>query len=316
VSAPAYVPVERLTLVAPLGLGLWDPTLGRLVSDGLIVRVFDLATGTPRDATPATANRSGVFVTSHLPGLRDREAIGRDEEYFAAGPARPFLVDVRDTLGRYVPFVLRLTLPTRGFVVPSCMADFVPLESPPASPLSPPALPVFAPLFATPSRPVPAGLTAVRASLVDADTGEPAAFALLVVRDVQDVLSGSPRALAAGIADERGEASAILAYPEPPPAPVVSPPASPPAGFAPTPLARQTWSLRVEVWYERGLPRHAPDRTQAALPDLCDLVRQPAATVLTSTSPPVALPDATLRYGEELVLGAEVGAEKLFIRPV
>ncbi|HKG94979.1 MAG TPA: hypothetical protein VKA84_23890, partial [Gemmatimonadaceae bacterium] len=115
--------------------------------------------------------------------------------------------------------------------------------------------------------------------------------------------------------DARGEVAAIFAYPELPelpPEPVLSPPASPPASPLSSPLsspagarslASRSWTLEVAVRYSRGLHRHPLDSTAGPpLPDLCELLRQPRATIATTMPPP------TLRYGEELLLGAPAGA--------
>ena len=169
-----------------------------------------------------------------------------------------------------------------------------------SSAASPPPPSPYVPLFASPSRPVPAGMTAVRAALKDAATGAAAAYAVLEVR-------ADGQLLARGVADERGEVAAVLAYPE------VSalPPWSPPG--VPTPrlrLADQSWTIDVTVRYRRNLPRVRPDPAQPAVPDLCDVIQQPVATVATS-SPPATLGELVLRYGEELMLAAEAGGELL-----
>jgi hypothetical protein len=148
----------------------------------------------------------------------------------------------------------------------------------------------------------------VRASLTDANTGTPAEFAVLEVRE-------SNRLLGRGIADARGEVAAFFAYPEPIAHPVWSPPHAPPAEQR---LVDQRWKVDVSIRYRRGLRRFAseparpgrvPDPTRPPLADLCDILQQPIAHV-TTTSPPMTVGEQDLRYGEELVLA------ELLIDPV
>ena len=302
-SVPAHVLIEPLTHVTLFGLGLWDAATNRLVSEGMAVRVFRLAGTRPVEPVLARANRRGIFVAHGVPGLRVLEAGTGDDGFWAAlPPPRPFLVEVRDLLERFTPFVVHVGLPVRrggqreGLVVPPCIAELAPLE--PVA--SPPLVPAYVPLFPTAARTVHAGMAAVRATLVDAITGTPAEYAVLEVRE-------SGRVIARGIADARGEVAAVFAYPEPP----AAPPSSPPGPAArPQPLAQQTWDLDISIRYRRDLLRYTPDPVRPPLADLCDVVQQPPAAATTS-SPPTTVAEATLRYGEELVLGGDAGAELL-----
>lgn len=293
--APAYKVIDTLTRVAPLGLGLWDPTLGRLVADGIHVGVHRLAGSRTFDRVPAIANRSGIFVPHDLFG-----GAVFDEHWHpaTASPADHLLVTVRDTLERYLPVALHLDPPREhGFAVPPCLTNLEPIALSAASP--PPPSP-YVPLFASPSRPVPAGMTAVRAVLKDVVTGAAAAYAVLEVR-------ADGQLIARGVADDRGEVAAVFAYPE-----VSAPPPWSPPG-APTPRLRlvdQSWPIDVKVRYRRNLPRVRPDPAQPAVPDLCDVLQQPAVTAVTA-SPPAPLGELVLRYGEELVLAREAGGELL-----
>lgn len=310
-STPAHVVIETLTYVAPFGLGLWDVAAGKLVSEDLEVRVFALSARGAYGPITAIANHSGVFVGQNFPLLRDFEAGAGDAEFWSSlPPSTPYLVEVRDPLRRYTPFVMRVDLPRRGLAVPRCVAALMP---PPPFPPSPPTAPAYVPVFGTAARRVPAGMTAVRATLFDADTGGPAELAVLEVRE-------SGRLIGRGISDARGEVAAVFAYPEPPDAPPASSPVSSPLhspfGASATgaqPLTQQTWALDIALRYQRNLPRYTPDRAKPALADLCEIIEQPLAVV--TSSPPTILSPATLRYGQELVLGAEHGAQ-LFIRPV
>ena len=299
--------VERLTLVTAFGLSLWDPVVGRPVSDGLTVRVHALGTPPPAPPAPAGAlrllaavearpNRSGVFVARGLPGLRAFEEPPAGVDPWAAPPApRPFLAEVRDPAGRYGDFALRLALPApRGLVRAPCGDALWPADAGPPSPPDGPAAgpPARIPLLPAPAYPVPPGMAAVRATLLDAATRAPAAGAVLEVRHLG-------RLLGRAVADARGEVLAVLAYPEPDPPPPLSPPASPPV--PPPPVA---WPLAVAVRWRRDLPRHATDAARPALAELCALLVQPVVPVRVATAPPAPLGAVTLHPGEDLVLGA------------
>jgi hypothetical protein len=121
---------------------------------------------------------------------------------------------VYDPIGRFLPFVMHVDLRDEpGLLVPPCTAAAALTTD-----ASPPEKPAFVPLLNTPARTPPAGTAVVRASLRDGDTGQPAAFAMLEVRE-------AGRAIGRGVADERGEVAVMFAYPEPSALPPWSPPA-------------------------------------------------------------------------------------------
>ena len=303
-TAPAHVKLERVTRVSLLGLGLWDPVSDSLTSEGLTVRVYPLAGGRRGSPVVAHANRRGVFVATSVPGLEVLERGAGDDAFWSTLPAsRPYLIEIRDTSGDFLSAVLHLDLPVpRGLVLATCMGDLAPPEwSTSSPPMSPPS-PTYVPLFSGASRRAPGGMAMVRASLIDAATGAAASFAVLDVSDGSD-----GRLLARAVADERGEVAAIFPYPEVAPL-IESPPSSPPA--SPQPLAKQEWKIDVAVRYARDLARYATDPLMPALPDLCEIVAQPPATIST-TSPPGPLTQALLRYGAELLLGADSGGALL-----
>ena len=305
-TAPAHVVIERFTHMTPFGLGLWDSASGALVSEGLSVRVRALADTQVASTTMATATRSGLFAAHGLQRLRAFES-GSDglEAWAIASPPRPHLVDVRDDTGRFLPFAMHVLLPARGLALPPCVDALWPIELPSPLAHSPVSatVPSYVPLFSTPARVVPAGRAIVRARiLLDRTNGAPAAWAVLELRH-------AGRLLARGIADARGEVAAMFAYPEPPD----PPPTSPGGGAAQTvPLSNQSWPIEITVRHRADLPTY-PAGVRDAVADLCELLQQPTTAVFTS-SPLAPLTEATLRYGEELVLGAPSGAE-LFISP-
>jgi hypothetical protein len=157
-------------------------------------------------------------------------------------------------------------------------------------PPSPPdATPGSVPLFSLPSRLVPAGTAAVRAELVDAETGGPAAWAVLRV-------TASGVDPARGIADRQGRVVVLIPYPEPP-----WHGTSPPAGSSA--LSAQSWPIELSVLYSPGAaspPLPGPEDREP--PDLCAVLTQLPATLATATSPTAPVTTAELVFGRELVL--------------
>jgi hypothetical protein len=302
--------VEELTRVAPFGLGLWDVVARGLVSEGLAVRIAPMIGGRPRELRVAIPNRAGIFVAANLPGMREFESGAGDEAFWASSPPATsrFLVEVRDTAGRFISFVLGVDLPpgSPGPTLPPCVAELGALagelSSPPASP--------YVPLFSAPSRIAPAGMAAVRGTLVDARTGAPASFAVLELR-----YRGRP--IASGVADDRGEVVALFPYPRlsslgAVDSPIVSPSSPPPPM---PPLRDQQWTLEVGVRYSGRVVPLVTDPPRSPLPDLCEIALQPpAASITTTASPPGPLAGETLRYGEELIIAGAAGG-KLLIAP-
>src|SRR5438876_835442 len=109
-TGPGRVVLERVIRIAPFGLGLWDLAAGGLVAEGMEVRVFPLANGRSLSGATAHANRRGVFVAQGIQGLRDFEAgEGVADDWMSAeSPAQAFVVEVRDALGRFTPFVMHV----------------------------------------------------------------------------------------------------------------------------------------------------------------------------------------------------------------
>ena len=305
-TAPAHVVIEEFTHVTPFGIGLWDVVGKGLVSEGLSVRVRALAGTEVASTTMAAATRSGVFAVHGLDRLRAFESGSQGlDSWIVPSPPRPHLIDVRDGAGRFVPFALHILLPVRGLATPPCVDALWPIEvaSPLATSPASAAVPMYVPIFSTPARDTPAGRATVRARiLTDRASEDAAAYAVIELRHAGALL-------ARGIADARGDVVAMFAYPEPPD----PPPTSPGGGSTPpVPLVNQSWPIEVAVRYRADLPSY-PVGAADAVPDLCDVLQQPIIAVFTS-SPIAPLTEATLRYGETLVLGAPSGAE-LFISP-
>lgn len=280
---PAHTLLESVVRPAPIGLRFRDVATGLPVRDGLSVTVTP--TRRPARRIVLDRNGSGVWFAHRFPGIND-EQLGTTEDWTSL--AQPCRIEVADALGRFLPLVLDMDLPVRG------LADWpnwgslpqpplAPLTetdtgvSPPASAVSPDALP----LFSAPGRMAPAPLAEVRAQLAFRDTGAPAAWSLLTVAH-----GGRVRGI--GQADDKGSVVVWFPYPERPrPSLATSPPA----------VTDFRWSLDM-VAYSKALPADV-------LPEfgvVMDQLTRPRDLFASTTSPPELLPSQLMSFGRPLTL--------------
>ena len=288
--------LDRLTQVAPLGLRFRDVVSGTLVGDGLNVRVYPL--GRSMASVPAIANRKGVYVVHHAPGLRTLEGGEGDRKFWDNLPPRKtFVIEVSDEQRRFQPFHFTAQLPLEGIYKWIGAAP----ASPPAS-IPPP--PTSIPLYSSPVRSVPSGMAVLRADLWDASQDAPAAWA--VIEGYLD-----DQLIVRGIADEAGRIALIFPYPAPRSFSVTSPPASsvtsPPQITGPA-LTDQVWPIRLRAKFTSVRPVSSPPDTREPKPELPDLrftLSQPPATIWTNAALTRPLIEVSLRYGRELILKSE-----------
>jgi len=281
--------LEWISIVTPLAVRFRDEATLSFFSDDLSVAVYP--PGTPELKTDGVVNRSGVFVFRNLPGLRDVEHGSGDADFWAANPPQlDFVLEVRDNAGRFLPESLRIKLPQRhplGLGIASPVASPLVLQTGGDT--------AFLPLYSAASRPLPEGMAVLRTELWDADNEEPAAWAMV------EATAGEQRTVA-GLADAGGRVMLPLPYPKPVVA-LGSPLGSPLGGGGP--ITQQSWPVAFTVRYHRRTP--AP-----GVPDLADVLTQPAVTAWQETSLTTPWTSATLRYGRELVL-ASGGSSRLLI---
>lgn len=279
------VALDRVVRFTPFGVRFRDVATGLTVSEGL--ELTEVGSG-----LKAVANRADVFVASGFPGLRDVERPPDGPEPYLVPHAEPppvpgsppstrkFTFELFDTTRRFLGFQFAVHLPAihQGLLGLEC-----------AVPASPPWLPTTdVPLYSAPARVAPGGMATLRAELAEAAGGGPAAHAVLEV-----FTTGGPRFR--GIADETGRVVVIFPYPEP-----TAPVASPPAGTTRA-LSNQTWNIKLAARYAH--PASPPTGPRALPLDICTVLGQPQRPLLAGTSPATPLTQATLAFGQELVLG-------------
>ncbi|HEY6190271.1 MAG TPA: hypothetical protein VIW80_21645 [Pyrinomonadaceae bacterium] len=292
--------LERVTRVAPLGVRFHDAVTGTQVSDGLVVEAYSKAAASGRRRARdevrgrrrAFANRSGVHVLMNVPGLLRFEMGEVAEELWEMSPpgAEPFIIEVEDTLRRYLPFSFETRLPFKGLFV----WEENPL--PPESPLAA-QTPDGLPLFSAPARPTPVGMASIRAELWDETTNEPAAYAMLEARFKGQLLGR-------GVADENGRLLLIVPYPPPAKLPQASPLGGPTSGSgAIPPLTEQEWLIDLTARYG---PNGSPPSPAQKFPDIFTVLSQRKAVLWQDAERTQQLTTAPLKFGRECFVRTEV----------
>lgn len=190
--------IERTTIRTPLGLRFRDAATERPVTDGLSVRVWPAA-GRGRTAY-ATRTRSGAWAAHGLAHLRGYERSGTGRP-----AARPYVVEVRDERGRFVPAQIRVELPPDPADTVRGLYSILetPEDAARASGGDEPPDPACY-LFPSVARERSGGLAAVRADL-RTPTGDAAAHAVLEVSQEEETWFG--------LADEKGRVAVLFPYP-------------------------------------------------------------------------------------------------------
>jgi hypothetical protein len=280
-------PLEITRTFTPLGIRFWDLTQNLPVNDGLLVELRQADSNAP--SVPAALTRSGVYAFFGLPGLYAAEHPGPT----GYGPPRTFryIVTVQDLLGRFLPTVLVYTLDQTG----ALLVNGVPDPTPGAR---------IAQLFSAVTRPVPPGVGAIRANLLDESIGEPAAWAVMTVQ-----VTGEPETWI-GIADEAGRVLVLVPYPILQVLQLGSPP-----GTGQGNITSQSWPVSITVQYSPSqLSYPAADFADTRwpwtdTPSLKDiLTNQNTASIWTDPSNSVTQLNGNLNFGQELVLRSLSGS--------
>lgn len=273
--------LEEISIFAPLGIRFWDPVMDRTITDGLDVRAWP--TVGPRRVTRGFRTRSGAFAFQSLPGLRGLERSFDDDGPSASIPdGRPFVIEVRDTADRFLPVAFQVTLPLpyRGLFLNGATG------SPPLS------TPAGVPLFSAPTRSKAEMLSAIRGTLIDADTGNPAAYAR-----VRATLEGVRSWY--GFADEAGRFAVIMPTP-----PLIEGFGGSPGSFGfGGPMGERTFDLLIEVFYE---PSRLVELPGTAVPEYRSLLAQRQGAMWLVPPNPSDLPDpdrlVTVDVGQTVIL--------------
>lgn len=275
---------EKMILTAPLGLRFWDAASASMLIEGLSVTVY--AQNQPQQCVKAYMTPHGVYALRDLPGMRAIK-YGQGGADFqnnseVTPAAKPFIVEVVDTWpeARFLPFSFSLLLPNKGIYRWEVEADTLATDSRKEAPI---------PLYSAPTRSVPGGMAVLRVELQEATTGKAAAWAVLEAQ--LPVPTGSPPVTVRGLADWQGRVALVFPYPMP----VKDTPTSPDI-----PLSQQEWQLPLQARY---VPSQAVRLSSAgsALPDLREVLKQPAASLWNNFASRQPFSSALLQFGREAV---------------
>lgn len=260
--------LERRIHAAALGVRFWDPSLDSPVGDGLAVTVRPADNSGP--ARQGVRGPSGLYSFHAIPGLHEAEAVSDWETVHGLTP-KPYLLEVEDRAGRFLPMAVALDLPqgAQGLLVD------------PSEPGDPLGTGGVIPLFSAPSRPLTPGLAVIRGVLAEKATGNPAAFAVLEITAGDGTWHG--------VADVSGNIALLFAYPR------LTQAVGGSGG-----LVDAEWEVSLRVLYK---PPANPASGKKEMPELRELFLQSQGKLW----PPGAIAavdswNPTLTYGRALVL--------------
>ena len=276
--------IEKLSLVAPLGLCFHDVTTGERINDGLNVSVYAETSGVRKNRVSAFPNRSGVYVLHTAPGLENFTGGAGDAEFWEDNPPqKSYIVEVSDNEKRFQSFQFTVELPVKGIY----QWENIPPTSPNKNIASVPVYPAAA-------RKILGGMSVVRAHLRES-VEVPASWAVLEARFDGNLV-------ARGIADRDGQV--VLIFPTL--APQSNPITSPPSNATQISLAEQNWILDLTVKYQPSILQVSPsieaENGEEILPDLRLVLAQAAGKLWADFEQTEEYEEATLNLGRELIL--------------
>lgn len=275
--------IEKISLVAPLGLCFHDAATGERIADGLSVSVYPAAATISKKKSAAFVNRSGVYVLHKVPGLGEFTRGTGDADFWKENPPqKPYTVEVFDHESRFQPFRFTVELPVKGIY----QWENIPPTSPNRKISS-------VPLYSAPTRKTLGGMAVVRAELRESEE-KAASFAVLEARFNSDLV-------ARGIADREGRI--VLMFPAL--SPQNNPFTSPPTDATRVSLADQKWDLDFSIRYEPKSLESAPpskESDEAFLPDLRLVLDQKKGKLFANAEKNKSFTTAVLRVGKELIL--------------
>ncbi len=274
--------IEKLSIVAPLGLCFHDAATGERIGDGLNVSVYPATASVWKTRASAVPNRVGVYVLHRAPGLADFANGAGDAEFWEDNPPqKTYVVEVSDNEKRFQNFKFTVELPVKGIY----QWENIPAVSPNKNLAS-------IPVYSAPTRKVLGGMSVVRAHLRESED-VPAAWAVLEARFEGNLV-------ARGIADSDGQIVLIFPTLAPQSEPLISPPAT----ATQISLADQNWILDLTIKYEPNIFQTSPpaESDEEVFPDLRLALAQAAGTLWADAEQTEEYETATLNLGRELIL--------------
>jgi hypothetical protein len=295
-----FVQFETVICKAPLGMRFLDLVSGTNVTDGLVVKAWQVGTSGPQQVA-LRSPLSGIYGFRNLPGLHRFETGEQPASDWCSSPpdvgeptadeladisilrgllsadesppvGTNFIVYIEDRMQRFLPQVLLMCLPKERLVE--------------------------VPLFSSPARLAPAGLGVVRGQLAIHQKSGPASWALVIATlDSHSYVA---------VADARGMFTIFVPYAS------ALPPleGSPPHGGGS--IDQLTWPVVVQVFYQPSEQQFVPNLVP---PDTLSIMQQARANVYDQMGTPVAELTRAIRFGGDLVV-ATLGQSELLVDPV
>jgi len=287
-----YRLLETVTRRTQLGIRFWDPAMNEQIRSGLQAALYP--SDNQRKKVVATRTRSGNYVFNEIPGMLELETLN-NEDASVASPAdsKQYVLEVSDSLRRFSSVALRveLPLPYNGLFL---VGD---------NNSSPTVAPRGFNLYSSINRRDASQFIFVRGDLLDRNTNQPAAHALVQV-ETEDEFSWY------GISDAHGKCAVMMPYPYLSIAFGSSPPSS--DGLR---LFQRTWALNISVFYQ---PLGLESLPGTELPDYSSVLTQSQASIYLESPDTdvgeVAQMQADLVYGRDLVVKTN-GYSELYVSP-
>ena len=284
---------ESFTTFTPLGIRCWDPVVDRQVDDALTVTASPLMK--PQIKVSALQTPGGVYAFHHLPGMREIE-YGYSDTNVSASPATShgFVVEINDSRNRYVSIAVyvELPLPYAGVFLSNGIG------SPGGD------IPKGLHLYSSVTRNMSSNLAVIRGELLQHDSRQPAAHALLML---QNELGESWY----GVADAQGFYSIVFPYPD-----LQEGFAGSPADGSSGSLYEQSWELELSVFYSPSSQQSLPGTD---IPNYLSILHQQAAEIwpqpLSEGGSPLAQFPVSLVYHQPAVTKTD-GLSQLLISPL
>lgn len=288
---PEYQLLETVSRNTLLGIRFWDPALDEQIRSGLHATLHPI--NNPQKKISATQTRSGVYAFNEIPGMFNLETQTDIEDIDSSSPVqtKQFVLEVNDPKQRYAgaALLVELPLPYKGIF----LVDDIPA--------SPDTAPSGFNLYSSVNRNNATQFTFVRGELIQRDTLQPAANAVVRV-ETEEGNSWF------GISDAKGRFAVMMPYPY-----INIAFGSSPSTSDSTRLFQRTWTVSINILYE------SPAQTVlngTDLPDYSSVLNQEQAFIYTE-SPETDLGEvlempADIVYGRDLIIKTE-GFSELYI---
>lgn len=284
--------LEEVFFKTLLGVRCWDPILDAPVTDALRITLYPIENSEAQISAYRT--RSGIYAFRGIPGMFDYQTVKDYQASSSPQEQKRYVLTIEDVEARYssVALFVDLPLPYEGIFLVDDNTH------------SPATVPKGFNLYSSATRAAAPQYAIVRGELIDRDTQQSAAHALVRVQ-TEEGHSWF------GIADADGRFAVHMSYPPLDINVNSSPATGEPAMF----LFERTWTIGVTVMYD---PISLEPLPGSELFDYLSILTQNAASIYEHSPQTedgeVAELQAQLTYGRDLILKTS-NFSQLYISP-